>query len=121
GKMFDGFAADYYWSVIESEWATDVGFRGGVELRRLFPLLVEHGMTSFSSPDVMKFLGHKVTSQGQVSGNFQGEICTDLKRRVEGGRIKHRVGQNSVKMYDKAPTGPGRSEERRVGKECRSR
>jgi hypothetical protein len=53
GKMFDGVAADYYWSVIESEWATDVGFRGGVELRRLFPLLVEHGMTSFSSPDVM--------------------------------------------------------------------
>ena len=27
GKMFDGFAADYYWLVIESEWATDVGFR----------------------------------------------------------------------------------------------
>ena len=49
GKMFDGFAADYYWSVIESEWATDVGFHGGVELRRLFPLLVEHGMTSFSA------------------------------------------------------------------------
>lgn len=107
GKMFDGFAADYYWSVIESEWATDVGFGGGVELRRLFPLLVEHGMTSFSSPDVMKFLGHKVTSQGQVSGNFQGEICTDLKRRVEGVRIKHRVDQNSVKMYDKAHTSPG--------------
>src|ERR1035437_5217373 len=107
GKMFDGFAADYYWSVIESEWATEVGFRGGVELRRLFPLLVEHGMTSFSSPDVMKFLGYKVTSQGQVSGNFQGEICTDLKRRVEGVRIKHRVDQNSVKMYDKAHTGAG--------------
>jgi hypothetical protein len=107
GKMFDGFAADYYWSVIESEWATDVGFRGGVEWRRLFPLLVEHGMTSFSSPDVMKFLGHKVTSQGQVSGNFQGEICTDLKRRVEGVRIQHRVDQNSVKMYDKAHNGPG--------------
>ena len=106
GKMFDEFAAEYYWSVIESEWATDVGFRGGVELRRLFPLLIEHGMTSFSSPDVMKFLGHKVTSQGQVSGNFQGEICTDLKRRVEGVRIKHRVDQNSVKMYDKAHTNP---------------
>jgi hypothetical protein len=107
GEIFAKFPANYYWSAIESEWATDVGFRGGAELQRLFPLLVEHGMTSFSSPDVMKFLGHKVTSQGQVHGNFQGEIGTDFKRRAEGVRVKHRVDQNSVKMYDKVHSGPG--------------
>lgn len=106
-EIFGEFPADYYWSAIESEWATDVGFRGGVELQRLFPLLVEHGMTSFSSPDVMKFLGHKVTRQGEIHGNFQGEVCTDLKRRPEGVRVKHRVDQNSVKMYDKAHSAPG--------------
>lgn len=102
GEIFGGFPAQYYWSVVESEWATDVGFRGGVELQRLFPLLVEHSMTSFSSPDVMKFLGQRVTAQGRVHGNFQGEVTTDCKRRVEGVRVKHRVDQNSVKMYDKA-------------------
>jgi hypothetical protein len=107
GEIFGQFPTEYYWSVVESEWATDVGFRGDVELRRLFPLLVEHGMTSFSSPDVMKFLGHKVTSQGQVHGSFQGEICSDLKRRVEGVRVKHRVDRNSVKMYDKAHRAEG--------------
>jgi hypothetical protein len=107
GEIFAKFPANYYWSVIESEWATDVGFRGGVELQRLSPLLVEHGMTSFSSPDVMKFLGQKVTSQGQVHGNFQGEVCTDLKRRAEGVRVKHRVDRNSVKMYDKVHSTPG--------------
>jgi hypothetical protein len=104
-EMFAGFpAAEYYWSVCESEWATDVGFGGNVELRRLFPLLVEHGMTSFSSADVMKFLGHKVPLNGEVNGNFQGEVCTDMKRRALGVRVKHRVDQNSVKMYDKAHT-----------------
>jgi hypothetical protein len=103
GKIFEGFpAAEYYWTVCESEWATDVGFRGGVQLQRLFPLFVELGMTGFSSPDVMKFLGHKVTNQGEVNGNFQGEIVTDLKRRPEGVRVKHRVNKNSVKIYDKA-------------------
>src|ERR1017187_9783809 len=58
GEIFAQFPARYYWSAIESEWATGVGFRGGVELQRLFPLLVEHGMTRFSSSDVMKFLAH---------------------------------------------------------------
>jgi hypothetical protein len=101
-KLFADFPANYYWSAIASEWATDVGFRGAVDLQRLFPLLVEHGMTSFSSPDVMRFLGHKVASGGEIHGNFRGEVCTDLKRRAEGVRIKHRVDKNSVKMYDKA-------------------
>jgi hypothetical protein len=106
GEIFAQFPARYYWSAIESEWATDVGFRGGVELQRLFPLLVEHGMT-LSSSDVMKFLAHRVTAQGQVHGNFQGEVCTDLKRRREGVRVKHRVDRNAVKMYDKVHSGPG--------------
>jgi len=101
-EIFKGFPASYYWSVAESEWATDVGFHGGEELKRLFPLLVEHGVLHFSSSDVMRFLGHPVTAQGQIHGNFRGEITTDLKRRVEGARVKHRVDRNSVKMYDKA-------------------
>jgi hypothetical protein len=101
-EIFDQFPADYYWSVAESEWATDVGLRGGVELRKLFPQLVEHGMLHFSSSDVLRLLGHPVTAQGKVHGNFQGEITTDLKRRAEGARVKHRVNQNAVKMYDKA-------------------
>ncbi|HUE71874.1 MAG TPA: hypothetical protein VMP01_13395 [Pirellulaceae bacterium] len=29
---------------------------------------------------------------------------SDLKRREEGVRLKHRAGQNSVKMYNKQPT-----------------
>lgn len=101
-EIFAGFPASYYWSVAESEWATDVGFCGGVELKRLFPLLVEHGMLHFSSADVMRFLGHPVTAGGQIHGNFQAEISSDLKRRVEGARVKHRVERNAVKMYDKA-------------------
>ena len=39
-------------------------------------------------------------------GNFQGEVVSDLSsfpcRRVGGSRIKHRVKQNWLKMYDKA-------------------
>ena len=102
-SIFDrGFPASYYWSTIESEWATDIGFRGDVELRRLFPLLIEHGMTCLTSADVMRFLGRKLTKAGEIRKDFAGEVSSDIKQRVEGVRIKHRVDQNSVKMYDKA-------------------
>src|SRR5262249_59985289 len=32
---------------------------------------------------------------------FEGEVTTSLLDRTEGVRIKHRVGDNSIKMYDK--------------------
>lgn len=95
GEIFDGFAADYYWSVHQSEWATDVMFRSSCALAAIYPALVRHGMTTFSSPDVMRFLG------GKVHGAFKGEIISDFKDRPEGVRIKHRLGRNSVKLYDK--------------------
>lgn len=95
GRMFQGFVADYYWSVYQSEWATDVMFRDSSALAAIYPALVQHGIQAFSSPDVMRFLG------GKVHGAFRGEIVSDFKDRPEGVRIKHRVGLDSVKLYDK--------------------
>lgn len=93
--MFQDVLMDYYWSVYQSEWATDLMFRNSACLADIYPALVVHGITSFSSPDVMRFLG------GKVHGAFKGEIISDFKNRPEGIRIKHRVGQNSIKLYDK--------------------
>src|SRR5258708_32851263 len=62
-------------------------------------------MTSFSSSDVMRLLGKRVNQDGTVPANLTQEVSTDLKRRAEGGRIKHRLGNNSIKLYDKAYTG----------------
>jgi hypothetical protein len=85
----------YYWTAYQSEWATDVMFRDPKTLAGVYPRLVRHGIGAFSSPDVMRFLG------GKVHGHFKGEIVSDFKNRPEGIRIKHRVGRNSVKLYDK--------------------
>jgi hypothetical protein len=91
----------YYWSVAESEFATDCLFRDPADLARLYPSLVHHGLRSFSSPDVMRFLGRKVPTTGGVDPRFTGEVISDLKQRPEGVRIKHSVGGNSIKLYDK--------------------
>lgn len=91
---------EYYWSADESEWASDIMFKSRAALSALYPGLVRHAMQNLSSPDVMRFLGHKVTACG-VHGKFAGEVSSDLKKRPEGVRVKHRVHTNSIKMYDK--------------------
>ena len=92
---------DYYWSVQESEWASDILFRSAADLEALYPRLIRHGMQTMGSADVMRFLGRKVPQHGGVHGRFLGQVVTDLKDRPEGMRIKHRLNRNAIKMYDK--------------------
>jgi hypothetical protein len=92
---------EYYWSVESSEWATDVMFRSPDALAALYPDLIRHGIQTFSSKDVMRFLGRKTPAAANRYGKFAGEVVSDLGTRVEGLRIKHRVNKNSIKMYDK--------------------
>ena len=94
-------ALSYYWSVTESEYATDVMFKSPKALAGLYPALVHQGIRHFGSTDVLRFLGHKTQANGQVHGNHQGEVLSSLKRRPEGLRLKHQANGNSVKLYDK--------------------
>jgi hypothetical protein len=91
----------YYWTTDQSEWATDVIFKSPKGLAELYPRLLHHGITTFGSRDVLRFLQQKVPAHGGVHGRFAGEVVTDLKWRPEGVRIKHACGKNSIKMYDK--------------------
>lgn len=101
-SMFERYPASYYWTGYQTEWATDMVFRQADSLKRLMPLLVRHGMLSFSSPDVMRYFGRKVNQSGAIPDHFNGTLGTDLKRRQEGDRVKYRMNGNSAKFYDKA-------------------
>jgi hypothetical protein len=99
--LVDSHPAPYYWSLEEGEWATDLAFGSPATLAELAPRLFRHAWLHFGSGDVMRFLGRRcVTDQGPY-GTFKGEVVTDLKRRPEGTRIKHRLNRNWIKMYDK--------------------
>ncbi|MEZ6092533.1 MAG: hypothetical protein R3C05_31900 [Pirellulaceae bacterium] len=91
----------YYWTSEQTEWATDIAFRDPSSLADLYPSLIHRGMKVFQSPDVMRFLGHKLPAHGAVHGKYAGEVVSDLKRHPEDVRLKHRAGRNTVKMYDK--------------------
>ena len=100
-QIFKAFPQQYYGTVCQSEYATDVMFKSRAELARLYPALVQHGITTFASPDVMRFLGRRVPKSGKVDGRFEGEVVRAVKERAEGVRLIHRVNRNSIKLYDK--------------------
>ena len=101
-EMCQQYPMQYYWTCTDSEWATNIVFREAGQLRRLYPQLVHLGMTSFSSPDVLRFLGKRVSQYGGGRGSYEVPVCSDFKERFTGVRIKHRYGPNSIKLYDKA-------------------
>ena len=96
------YPMQYHWTVFQSEWAMDIVFRDPEFLRRLYPQLIHLGMVGLSSPDVMRFMGKKVTRKGDAMSPHAHEVVSDMKVRGEGVRIKHRLGKNSIKLYDKA-------------------
>jgi len=103
-EIFRAHPTSYYWSTYQSEWAIDISFRTPEELRRLYPRLLQHAMTTLASTDIMRFLGRHVPLDGAVPKRFAGQVVSDLHQRQEGVRIKHRLNNNSVKLYDKAFT-----------------
>lgn len=82
--MFQAFPVNYYWSTHQSEWATDILFRTSASLARLYPRLVQHGLTTFLSPDVMRFLGRTIPPSGTLPPHLLAEVVSDVKR--SGGR-----------------------------------
>jgi hypothetical protein len=100
-EIFAALPIPHYWSAEQTEWATDVMFRSPRALADVYPNLVRHAVHTFQSGDVMRFLGQKTTTSGKVNGHFEGELVSDLATRPEGVRVKHRLGRNTLKMYDK--------------------
>lgn len=86
----------YYWVTDQAEYATDVMFESPASLKPYYDQWVKHATLYFTAEDVLTFLGRR------LHPNFQGEVLTDSKKkRWPGARVKHRVKQNWIKMYDK--------------------
>ena len=94
-EIFRGTSNDYYWTIQQSEWATDVMFRRPKVLHRIAPVLARGALFSFSTSDILHFFGHK------PHGNRRREVSSDYKVREEGLRVKHWEAANSLKFYDK--------------------
>jgi len=93
--VLDVFGQDYHWSLMQIECSTDLAFRSEAIMKPLYEAISREAIVSVKAEQVMSFLGKKMSSQ------LTQEVDSRLSTRIEGTCIKHRLGKNSVKMYDK--------------------
>ena len=96
-EVLGRFRSSYYWSLLQSEYSTDIQFRSPEKLNEIYEPLLHHAITGLGCPDVLRFLGKK------PHGNLQAPVQVSFKDRPEGIRIRHSLGFNSVKGYNGAP------------------
>lgn len=84
----------YYWTIRQSELATDVMFKDAGSLAAVYPRLCRHAIEGLACQDILKFMG-------QSPSRFGGEVTSNYQRLVQGVRVKHTHAGNSIKMYDK--------------------
>jgi hypothetical protein len=85
----------YYWIIEQAEYATDVLFKDRAALQPLYSALLRHATLCLGAEDILTFLGRKLHPA------FQGEVGNAYKNRWPGARVKHRMKENGIKMYDK--------------------
>ena len=86
----------HYWVVDQAEYATDVIFTSRAALASLYPHLLDYALLHFAAKDIFTFLGRRLHPR------FDGQVLSECRKdRLPGARIKHRVGANWIKMYDK--------------------
>ncbi len=93
--VHDVFEQPYYWSLMQTEYSTDLVFRSEATLAPLYEQLSRQAVLAVKAEQVSTFLGKKRVPQ------LAAEIGSRLSTRIEGTCIKHRMGSCSVKLYDK--------------------
>ena len=81
----------YYWSAVQSEYATDLVFQDAQSLAALYPQFLHHGIRSFASPDVLRFLGQRLPSR------CQGEVTREIHRFA--GIVVQRAQKKSLTIF----------------------
>ncbi len=92
------FPTGYHWSLMQMEYATDLAFRRKEDLAPLYDHLVRTAVPAVRVEHVAPFLGKKLDPR------YLGEIGNDFSTRIQGTRIRHKMGRVALKMYDKFGT-----------------
>jgi hypothetical protein len=95
-----GGRLDYYWTVWQSEWATDFIFDRPLTVTKLMDDLLCHALLTGTGERVLRYLGQPVCPDGQPHPLTNPEVLTSVQTWHDGARIRHWVDKNSVKAYN---------------------
>ena len=93
--VYKEFGQTYHWSIMQMEYATDIVFKKQEDLKPLYEDLIATAIHTVKPANIATFLSQK------IHGSYEGEMGNNYNIRLEGSRIKHTMGQVSIKMYDK--------------------
>lgn len=91
--VVEKFSRGYHWSVMQVEHSLDVVFKKREVLAPLYEEISRQAVLAVRVPDMARFWGKRYSPEAQAQSDF--------KTLVEGTRIKHALGKQSIKMYDK--------------------
>jgi hypothetical protein len=85
----------FNYTISQVEYSCDILFRDESSLKPLYDNIIKTAMHTVTPDNIANFLGKR------FSVLFEGEAGSRLGRRILGTRIKHQMGEISVKIYDK--------------------
>ena len=85
----------YTWTLRQIECATDIMFKQPCDLEPLYDEIIRTAVFTVKPDNIAAFPGQRITC------NCKKEAGTNYNRRIPGTRIKHHMGDVSIKMYDK--------------------
>jgi hypothetical protein len=91
---------DYYWTLWQSEWASDIVMESPADLKGTMDALVRHAVLTGTSTRVLRYMGRPITASGRPHAKLRHEVSTRVLDFHEGVRVRHWVDQNSVKIYN---------------------
>ena len=90
----------YYWTLWQSEWATDLIMDTPAALTSTMASLLRHAWITGNSANVPRYLGRPLTAAGYPYGNSNNEVMSRVLDFHDGLRVRHWVDHNSVKVYN---------------------
>lgn len=91
----DSLGLGYSWTIQQIECATDIMFKQPEDLKPLYDEIIRTAIHTVKPNNIATFLGQHITY------NCRREVGTHYNQRILGTRIKHHMGDVSIKMYDK--------------------
>jgi len=90
----------YYWTMWQSEWATDLIFSSPSELNPIMDSLLRHALITGTSTRILRYLDRPITIAGKPYARMKDDVLTRVTDYNDGIRVRHWVEKNSVKVYN---------------------